>query len=75
MLLRSPLPLPFSKQQSKQKIDRWTTTHRLNTAAGSSLSSVIGVAVFYWSDNTVGTIIILASMVFKIIECGLRFLK
>ncbi len=39
------------------------------------IGALIGVAVFYWSDNTVGTIIILASMVFKIIECGLRFLK
>lgn len=39
------------------------------------VGALIGVVVFYWSDNTVGTIIILASMVFKIIECGLRFLK
>ena len=39
------------------------------------IGALSGVAVFYWSDNTVGTIIILASMVFKIIECGLRFLK
>lgn len=39
------------------------------------IGALIGVVVFYWSDNTVGTIIILASMVFKIIECGLRFLK
>jgi hypothetical protein len=39
------------------------------------VGALIGVGVFYFSDNTVGTIIILASMVFKIIECGLRFLK
>ena len=39
------------------------------------IGAISGVAVFYWSDDTVGTIIILASMVFKIIECGLRFLK
>ena len=32
------------------------------------------VALYFFSDHTVGTIVILAAMVFKIVECALRFL-
>ena len=40
------------------------------------LGAVIGVAVYLHADTTtVGIIIILAAMVFKIIECVLRFIR
>lgn len=39
------------------------------------VGAVVGMAVYFLSNHTIGTYIILASMVFKIIECVLRFLK
>ena len=39
------------------------------------IGAVAGMAVYFLADNTIGTYIILTSMVFKIIECVLRFLK
>lgn len=39
------------------------------------IGAVIGVIVYYkWSHDT-GTIIILVSMIFKIVECVFRFMK
>lgn len=39
------------------------------------LGAIIGVLLYVYSTQTVGTIIILISMVFKIIECILRFIR
>ena len=39
------------------------------------VGAVVGMAVYFLANNTIGTYIILVSMVFKIIECVLRFLK
>lgn len=39
------------------------------------LGAVVGMAIYFLADNTAGTYIILGSMVFKIVECVLRFLK
>ena len=40
------------------------------------LGAVIGVIVYFLTDlTTTGTIIILVAMVFKIIECILRFIR
>ena len=40
------------------------------------LGAIVGVAVYFLSDNTtVGTIIILVSMVFKMVESSLRFIR
>lgn len=39
------------------------------------IGAVIGVLLYVYSSQTVGTIIILISMVFKIIECILRFIR
>ena len=39
------------------------------------IGAIAGMAVYFLANNTTGTYIILCSMVFKIIECVLRFLK
>lgn len=39
------------------------------------VGAVVGMAVYFLVNNTTGTYIILASMIFKIVECVLRFLK
>ena len=40
------------------------------------LGAVVGVAVYFLADTTTtGTVIILAAMVFKIVECLLRFIR
>ena len=37
--------------------------------------AVAGMAVYYFSNQTVGTIVIIVGMVFKFVECILRFLR
>lgn len=39
------------------------------------LGALIGVLVYFQWDKQTGTIIILVSMVFKIVECVFRFMK
>lgn len=39
------------------------------------IGAVIGVIVYYKWSHDVGTIIILISMIFKIVECVFRFMK
>ena len=39
------------------------------------LGAVAGVAIYFTSNQTTGTYIILGSMVFKIVECVLRLTK
>jgi len=39
------------------------------------VGAVIGVCIYIWGDQTIGTIVVLAAMVFKIIESALRFLR
>lgn len=37
------------------------------------LGAIAGVLIFFFAGKTLGTIVILAAMVFKIVECSLRF--
>jgi len=37
------------------------------------IGAIVGVGLYYASDQTVGIIVILSSMVFKLVECCLRF--
>lgn len=39
------------------------------------LGALIGVLVYFQWDKNTGTIIILVSMMFKIVECVFRFMK
>lgn len=39
------------------------------------LGAVTGVLVYFYKSRDIGTIVILASMVFKFVECVLRLLK
>lgn len=39
------------------------------------LGAVAGIAVYYLHNHTVGIIVILISMIFKMAECCLRFSK
>ena len=38
------------------------------------IGAVVGVVLYFNSDTTVGTVIMLAAVVLKIIECSLRFI-
>ena len=54
------------------------THSKSNTAAplnGLVIGAIIGVSVYFLSDTTVGTFIVLGSMVFKIAETILRFIR
>lgn len=39
------------------------------------LGAIVGMGVFYFHDRTLGTIIILTAMAFKIAECCFRFIR
>lgn len=39
------------------------------------IGAIVGVIIFLTGNTTVGTIVILAAMVFKIAECAFRFFK
>lgn len=39
------------------------------------IGAIVGMAVFYLHDRTMGTIIILTAMAFKIAECCFRFIR
>ena len=39
------------------------------------LGAIVGMAIFYFQDRTLGTIIILTAMAFKIAECCFRFIR
>lgn len=37
------------------------------------LGALLGVILYLWSDTTLGIIVILTAMAFKLVECTLRF--
>lgn len=39
------------------------------------LGAIIGIAIYLLGDSTIGTIVILAAMSFKIVECSLRLIR
>jgi hypothetical protein len=39
------------------------------------IGAIIGVLLYIFHDQTTGTIVVLAAMVFKIVESGLRFIR
>ena len=39
------------------------------------LGAIVGMAIFYFQDRTLGTIIILTAIAFKIAECRFRFIR
>ena len=38
------------------------------------IGAIVGMCVYFFAEERVGTYIILGSMVFKIVECALRFM-
>ncbi len=39
------------------------------------LLAIVGVVVYVWADNTIGTYIVLGAMAIKMVECCLRMLR
>lgn len=39
------------------------------------LGALTGMAIYFKMDHQIGTIVILSSMLFKIVECVFRFIK
>ena len=39
------------------------------------LGAIVGMGIFYFHDRTMGTIVILTAMAFKIAECCFRFIR
>lgn len=38
------------------------------------LGALVGMGVYFWKDQTTGGVIIIGAMVFKFVECCLRFI-
>lgn len=38
------------------------------------IGAIIGIMIYFLGSQTIGIIVILAAMVFKLIECALRFI-
>ena len=63
-----------SHRRDNQPSDRFLTVRNwLNSIF--IIGAVIGILVYVFSNQSVGTYIILTSMVFKVAECSLRFIK
>lgn len=71
----STLRRPDHRLHRRKEVDRFLNIRQwLNIIF--MIGAIIGVATYFLSDETtVGTIIILIAMVFKIIECILRFIR
>lgn len=39
------------------------------------IGAVVGMLVYFCSNHTIGTIIIMSAMIFKVAECCLRFIR
>lgn len=39
------------------------------------IGAIVGMAVYFCTSHTTGTIIIMSAMVFKVAECCLRFIR
>ncbi len=60
--------------RNNRQEDRYLKTRNiLNTIF--VVGAVIGMAIYFWGNRTVGTIVILVSMAIKMVECVLRFMK
>ncbi len=70
----SMLEPPSRRRRREEKEDRFLKLRNvLNTIF--MLGAIVGVIVFFQKDQNTGTIIILTSMMFKIVECVFRFMK
>lgn len=39
------------------------------------IGAIVGVAIYFFSNESIGTIVVLCAMLFKIVECSLRMLR
>jgi hypothetical protein len=39
------------------------------------IGAIVGVCIYFFANQTTGTIVILVAMIFKMVECALRFLR
>lgn len=63
-----------NENDNEQREDRYLRLRNiLNTIF--MLGAIIGVCIYMWGNSTVGTVIILGSMVFKMVECVYRYKK
>ncbi len=65
-------PRPSTQQPKRQRGPHFAIRQVLNIAF--MLLAVIGVVIYLTGDKTVGTIIVLIAMVFKMAECVLRMI-
>jgi len=61
-------------RKENDKEDRFRSVRQLLNLI-FMIGAVIGVCVYFFHVQTIGTIIILVAMVFKIVECVLRIMK
>jgi len=68
--LQEPTREPRRKPEKSDRFLRTRNILNIIFMAGA----ICGVLLYFYFGHTSGTIVILAAMVFKIVECSLRFL-
>jgi archaellum biogenesis protein FlaJ (TadC family) len=62
------------RHRDEQKPDRYLKLRNLLNLV-FMLGAIVGVCIYIWGNSTVGIIIILVAMAFKMAECVFRFMK
>ena len=62
----------YHRQQKRESQDRFLKLRNLLNII-FMIGAIAGVALYFTAYQTIGTIVILAAIVFKIIECCIRF--
>lgn len=66
--------LPKSPLHKRPDNDKWLVLRNILNII-FMIGAVIGVAIYIKGDQNTGTIVVLAAMAFKIVECIFRFMK
>lgn len=65
---------PTHHQRDEQNTDRLLPVRNILNLI-FMVGAIIGVALYFFSNKTVGIVVILCAMVFKMAECCLRFFR
>ncbi|ETD21698.1 hypothetical protein HMPREF1199_00028 [Hoylesella oralis CC98A] len=66
--------IPYHRRDEKLKEDRFFRIRNILNII-FIIGALIGLVLYFATDHTSGTIVILAAMVFKIVESCLRFFR
>jgi len=63
-----------SRHNEEEKQDKYIQLRQILNVV-FMIGAVIGVLLYFYQSKTIGTVVILAAMFFKMVECVFRLLK